>query len=125
MVAKPGRAPREPITVIGLEQAEIDDPGNAGTISTSRPGYVEFVTLSGPETRTLPDPKYIGQELDLFFYSTTGGTCTITSSSPVNQSDHTSLPFLVVGDHVRLVGHYNPIDGWEWRVIVADGVTPA
>lgn len=125
MGAITGRAPRELIAVLGIEPREIDDPGNAGTISTSRPGYVNLVTLSGNETRTLPDPKYIGQELDLFFYSFGGGTCTITSSSPVNQSGHTSLPFLVTGNHVRLVGHYNPTDGWEWRVICADGVTPA
>jgi len=125
MGAIPGRAPREDITILGVEPREIDDPGDAGTISTTRPGYVNLVTLSGDETRTLADPHYIGQELDLFFYDFGGGSCTITSSSPVNQSNHTSLPFLATGDHVRLVGHYNPTDGWEWRVIAADGVTPA
>ena len=122
MGAQPGRAPREPITVIGIEPREIDDPGNAGAISVSRPGYVNLITLSGAQTRTLADPKYIGQELDIFFESDGGGDCVITAASAVNQNGDTIMTFSDTGEHIRLVGHYNPTDEWEWRVICNDGV---
>ena len=121
MAVRPGRPPVENILCCGVEPRQIDDPGSAGTISTNQPGYVLLVS-AGAEARTLSDPVYIGQVLDLFFY-TDGGALTATASSPINQAGNTTMLFEDVGDHLRLVGHYNPTDGWEWRVIVNDGVT--
>ena len=121
MAVRPGRPPVENILTRGVEPRQIDDPGSAGTISTNQPGYVLLVS-AGAEARTLSDPVYIGQVLDLFFY-TDGGALTATASSPINQTGNTTMLFEDVGDHLRLVGHYNPTDGWEWRVIVNDGVT--
>ena len=110
---------RELIYVLGVEPRSIADPGDTNTIDTEESGYVELVS-GGVETRTLADPAFIGQILDLFF-KTDGGDITITASSPVNQAGNTSLVCSDVGEHLRLVGHNNPTDGWEWRVIANDG----
>jgi hypothetical protein len=112
---------REQIYAAGVEPRSIADPGDTNTLDTEESGYVEFVT-GGAETRTLADPAFIGQILDLFF-RTDGGDLTITASSQVNQATNTSLVAQDVGDHLRLVGHYNPTDGWEWRVLANDGWT--
>jgi len=121
MTRRPGRPPRENILGVGVEPRQIDDPGDAGVISTNQPGYVLLVS-AGVESRTLGDPHYIGQIIDLFFYHD-GGTVTITASSPVNQTGNTTMAFADVGDHLRLCGHYNPTDGWEWRIVCNDGIT--
>lgn len=121
MGVRPGRPPKENILALGVEPREIDDPGDAGAISINQPGYCLLVT-TGAETRTLADPSYIGQVMDFFFY-TDGGDCVITAASPINQAGNTTMTFADVGDHLQLCGHYNPTDGWEWRVTVNDGIT--
>lgn len=118
-----GKQQVESILAEGVDPTSIPDPGDAGTLDTSRPGYCDL-SSSGAETRTLADPVFIGQILDLFFI-VDGGDIVITASSPVNQAGNTSLTFADVGDHLRLVGHYNATDGWEWRVITNDGVALA
>lgn len=106
---------------LGVEPRSIADPGDTGTIDTEESGYVNLVS-GGVETRTLADPAFIGQILDLIFI-TDGGTITITASSPVNQNADTSLVVEDVGDHLRLMGAWNATDGWEWKVIINDGYT--
>lgn len=121
MTRRFGRPPRENILAVGVEPRQIDDPGADGTISTNQPGYVLLVS-AGAEARTLGDPVYIGQIIDFFFY-TDGGAVTVTASSPINQAGNTTMLYEDVGDHLRLIGHYNPTDGWEWRVVANDGIT--
>jgi len=104
-----------------LEPAIIADPGDAGTIDPELGGVCEL-TSAGVETRTLGDPTFRGQVLDLMFIED-GGDITITASSPVNQAGNTSLVTSDVGDHLRLAGFFNATDGWEWRVIANDGWT--
>ena len=116
MVAK---VQRESIYALGVEPRSIRDPGNAGTIDTTETGYVELVT-TGAETRTLPDPQFKGQVLDLTFI-TDGGDCVVTTSSPMNQTANNTITFADIGDHQRLVGFWNSTDGWEWREIANDG----
>ncbi len=110
---------RELIYALGVEPRSIADPGDAGTIDTEESGYVQLVT-AGAETRTLADPAFIGQILDLFFI-TDGGDCVVTTSSPMNQTANNTITFADVGDHQRLVGGWNATDGWEWREIANDG----
>ena len=110
---------QETIYAVGVEPRSIADPGNSGTIDTAESGYVDLVS-GGAETRTLADPAFIGQQLDLFVKAD-GGDITITASSLVNQAGNTTLVAADVGDHLRLVGHNNPTDGWEWRVVANDG----
>ena len=109
----------EEINSRGVEPVSIPDPGDALTFDVSRPGYID-ITTAAAETRTLADPVFIGQILDLFFI-VDAGDVTITASSPVNQAGNTSIVGADVGDHIRFVGHYNATDGWEWRVVANDG----
>ena len=114
-----GRPQQERIYALGVEPDVIPDPGNAGTIDVSRSGYLEL-TSAAAETRTLPDPTFRGQVLDIVFISD-GGDCVVTSSSPVNQTGNNTITFTDVGEHTRLVGAYNATDGWEWKTVVNDG----
>lgn len=114
-----GRPQLEAIHALGVEPAIIPDPGNAGTIDVSRSGYLELTTAAA-ETRTLPDPTFRGQIIDIVFIKDVGD-CVITASSPVNQAGNNTITFTDVGEHTRLVGAWNATDGWEWKTIVNDG----
>ena len=117
-----GRPQLEEIYSLGVEPVIIPDPGNAGTIDVSRSGICEL-SSAGPETRTLPDPTFRGQQIDLVMV-VDGGDITITASSPVNQTGHTTIGASAVGGFIRLVGKYNATDGWEWQEVVEDtGIT--
>ena len=118
-MAQGGNPPVEEINARGVEPVVIRDPGASGTIDVSRSGYLEL-TSAGAETRTLPDPTFRGQELDIVFI-VDGGTITMTAASPVNQTGNNTLTWTDVGEHTRLVGAYNATDGWEWKTIVNDG----
>ena len=114
-----GKPQIEEIAAREVAPVIIPAPGDGGTIDVSRSGYLELTT-SGAETRTLPDPTFRGQLLELNFIAD-GGDCVVTSSSPVNQTANNTITFADVGDHQRLVGAWNATDGWEWKEIVNDG----
>lgn len=121
-MALSGNPQVEEINARGVEPVIIADPGNAGTFDVSRPGIIQLTSV-GVETRTLPDPVFRGQQIDLVMV-VDGGDITITASSPVNQTGHTSIVASAVGGFIRLVGKYNATDGWEWQEIVEDtGIT--
>ena len=112
----------ENIYALGVQPAIIPDPGNGGTFEVARSGIIEL-TSAAAETRTLPDPTFRGQQLDLVMV-VDGGDITITASSPVNQTGHTSIVASAVGGFIRLVGKYNATDGWEWQEVMEDtGIT--
>lgn len=107
--------------VLGVQPRELEDPGDGGVLPTAAmTGYINLES-GGVETRTLPDPTFVGQEIGIFF-TVDGGNATVTADSPIDQAGDTSLVFADVGDHIHLVGHHNPTDGWEWRVVCNDGV---
>lgn len=108
----------EEINARGVEPTIIPDPGDGGTFDVSRPGIIE-VTTAGAETRTLPDPVFRGQQIDIVMVAD-GGDCVITASSPVNQTGHTTITLSAIGGFIRLVGKYNATDGWEWQEIMED-----
>lgn len=114
-----GKRQVEDIYAVAVAPEIIPDPGNAGAIEVNRSGYCEL-TSAGAETRTLADPTFRGQILDLVFVSD-GGDCVVTAASPVNQTGNNTITFTDVGEHTRLVGAYNATDGWEWKTIVNDG----
>jgi hypothetical protein len=109
----------EEINARGVEPVKIPDPGDAGAIDVSHSGYCELTT-AGAETRTIADPVYRGQVIDLVFVSD-GGDCVVTAASPLNQTGNTIITFTDIGEHTRMVGFYNATDGWEWRQICNDG----
>ena len=114
-----GKPQLEEIYALGVEPELIPDPGNAGAIDVSRSGYVELSTTAA-QTRTLADPTFRGQILDLVFVLD-GGDCVVTAASPVNQTGNNTITFTDVGEHTRLVCAYNATDGWEWKTVVNDG----
>ncbi len=115
-----GKPQTEEILCRGIEPVKIPDPGDAGAIEVSHPGFCELTT-GGAETRTLADPAFRGEIIDLYcFYD--GGNNVVTAASPINQSANTIMTFTDVGEHIRLIGFYNATDGWEWRVVANDGV---
>ena len=115
-----GKPQREDIYVKGVEPPLILDPGNAGTIDVSRSGVCELSSVGGAQTRSLPDPKFRGQTLDLVFVLD-GGDIVVTAVSPVNQTGNNTITFQDVGALIQLTGAYNATDGWEWKTIVTDG----
>ncbi len=114
-----GQPQTEEILCRGIEPVKIPDPGDTNTIETSHPGYCELTT-AGSETRTLGDPTFKGQIIDLVMIVDVND-CVVTGTSPLNQTGNTILTFADIGDHVRLVGFYNATDGWEWRIVANDG----
>ena len=111
----------EEIDARGVQPVIIPDPGDTNTIDTSRSGYCELTT-GGAEVRTLGDPVFRGQIIDLIFFFD-GGDCVVTADSPINQNGDTIMTFSDIGESVRLMGHHNATDGWEWVIIsLANGV---
>lgn len=55
------------------------DPGDAGTYDVRRHSTFCPITIgASAQTRTVPNPTYVGQEVTLFVKSGGGGTCTVT-----------------------------------------------
>lgn len=107
---------------LNREPGYVPDPGDGGVIGPSTDATVRLVSTQGAgETRTLLDPRYEGQALDLFF-ETDGGEVVITADSAVNQTGNTILTFADGGDHLRLVGARDGSGGAAWRVFANDGV---
>ena len=96
----------------------IADPGDAGAISVATSGSVPLVTAGG-ETRTIADPTFAGQVLNLSL-KTDGGNCVITTASPMNQTGNNTLTGADVGDHIILIGSNDGSD-IEWRLLANDG----
>lgn len=120
MAPSGGRPQVEEIDSRGVAPIIITDPGDAGTIDVSRSGYLELTSAGGGETRTLPDPVFKGQIIDLVFI-VDGSDCVVTASSAVNQTGNTIMTFADIGDHVRMVGAWNTTDGFEWKQVANDG----
>jgi hypothetical protein len=97
---------------------EIDDPGNAGAIPVECSGECGM-TSSGADTRTLPDPTFVGQVLALL-HKVDGGSIAITAAHDFDQATHNVITMSEVEDYIvlrstRLAG------GLRWRVIANDG----
>jgi hypothetical protein len=113
-----GTPPVEEILTRGVKLRQLPDPGDGGAIDVSHPGFCELSSLAA-ETRTLGDPSFKGQEIDLTQFKDQGDIV-VTTASPVNQTGNNTITFQDIGDHIRMVGFWNATDGWEWRVLVDD-----
>ena len=118
-----GRPSRRTVYVLGVEPRELADPGDGGALAATTTCFVALVSAhaSPGETRTLGDPLFVGQELDLIF-ETDGGDCVVTADSAVNQTGNNTLTFADAGDHLRLIGARDGAGAYEWRVVANDGV---
>jgi len=96
----------------------IADPGASGAIPVIKSGSVSIVS-AGAETRTVADPSFVGQTLNIGL-KTDGGAVTLTAASPVNQTGNNTLIFADVGDHLLLMASEDGAD-IEWRIVANDG----
>ena len=97
----------------------IADPGASGAIPVIKSGSVSIVSAA-TETRTVADPSFVGQTLNIGL-KTDGGAVTLTAASPVNQTGNNTLIFADVGDHLLLMASEDGSD-IEWRIVANDGV---
>ena len=118
-MALTGKPQVEEIAAREVAPVIIADPGDGGAIDVSRSGYCALST-GGAETRTLADPTYRGQQLDLVLLAD-GGDCVVTTASAMNQTGNNTITFADVGDHQRLVGIEDAAGSFEWREIANDG----
>lgn len=97
----------------------IADPGDGNDIVVTRSGSVSLVTAAA-ETRGLPIPTFVGQELNLGF-TTDVDDCVITAASAVNQTGNNTLTFADAGDQMLLISIYLGA-ALVWRIVSNDGV---
>lgn len=81
---------------------EIEDPGDAGVITSEGKSHVVCaMTSGGAETRTLPDPTRVGIVLCLNL-NVDGGAVVVTAASDVNQAGDNIMTFADAGDEITL-----------------------
>jgi hypothetical protein len=93
---------------------------NGDGIKPDRSPCVAVLKTYGAETRALPAPIALGQELTITM-DTDGGDCVVTASHAVNQAGNTILTFDNVGETIRLVA-ISIAGAFRWRVVANDGV---
>lgn len=99
--------------------ATVADPGNAGAIPVLVSGVV-VLTSGGAETRTLADPTFLGQTLELIA-GPVAGNVVVTAATPINQAANTAMTFGAPQDFIALKA-VNIGPGFGWRVVANDGV---
>ena len=110
--------PAVSVTAAGNAQSVVADPGASGAIPITGSGSCAIVSV-GVETRTLADPAVVGSILSIYF-KTDGGTITLTSASPMNQTGNNTWVAADEGDQLTLIAVEDGADK-EWRVLEEDG----
>ena len=104
---------------MGLKHV-IADPGDAEAIPVTSDGYCPIVTAK-PETRTVANPSYAGQEL-LLMMKTDAGDCVITFAAAFSEDGDTTITLDDAGDMARFVAIYVGT-GLRWRAVAIQGAT--
>lgn len=103
-----------------IAEYELVPSVNAGAIVPDRSPAVEAIKTAAAETRTLPRPLSVGQELTIIL-SVDAGDCVITAAAAINAAGNTIMTFDNAGDLIRLIAV--PIGAaLYWRVVGNDGV---
>lgn len=104
--------------------SHIIDPGASGIININQsPAYMDLVTGSSGETRTLKDPSGAGQLLILNLRTDGGGDCTVTADSAINQTGNTIITFGDANDNIFMYSIRDGSDAFAWRISNNDGTT--
>lgn len=110
-----------------LAQAEIADPGNAGTLAVFKSLVVCNLVSVGAETRTLPLPTRAGVVVTIYA-RTVGGTITLTVTGGLDLNGTTTFAFTAVNQYLVLES-FRKADGTFIWLKVSDyglgNVTPA
>jgi hypothetical protein len=79
----------------------ITDPGDGGTIDVSNSGFLGLTHVTGSESRTLPDPTFLGQEIIVYLdedLDAYGGRIDVNSANDFSNSPaHSTMEFDAVG----------------------------
>jgi hypothetical protein len=103
-----------------IAEFEMVPVGNGGAIIPDRSPAVQNLRTVAAETRTLPRPLNVGQELTIVL-GVDGGDCVVTAAAAINAAGNTVMTFDNAGDMIRLVAV--PIGAnLFWRVVGNDGV---
>ena len=99
----------------------VSDPGNGGAIPVGNYNTICNMTSTGAsDTRTVANPKYLGQTCTLAL-DVDGGGLDITAASAVNQAGNTVMDFSHAGDFAKLCAVHQA-GALRWQVIGSDGV---
>jgi len=111
------------MSATNLNTSEITDPGDAAAIPVTSVDILCGLDSSGGETRTLPDPKMVGQKAYFIsaWTSGMGGTILMTADSDVDQTGNDKILFNSDGDFVALIG-VKRLGSLRWQIIGSDGV---
>lgn len=111
------------LTDLHLADFLLDDPGDAGTIKTSRDRAVCLLTSSTSETRTLNNPIKAGLRLTLALTSYGGAIQVSTQdSTPLDANSNSAVVLTAAGSWVDLLAL--DIGGTlQWRVTGHEGTT--
>lgn len=101
----------------------ITDPGNAGAIPVTVSGVCKMASGASGETRTLANPTFVGQRINLVLGTDGGGDAVVTVASAINQTGNNTITFNDAGDQVELVGVQIATSTMRWRLVVNNGAT--
>lgn len=97
------------------------DPGDEGTLVCANKMPMDWAIITaGVETRTLATPLSDGQTIFIVL-DEDGGNCTLTVSSPFDQTGNNTIEFGDAGDFIAL--HSVKVgSNYRWRILGSDGV---
>lgn len=110
------------LTVHGLLEEPIADPGPAGAIPVTASGHCPLVAGATGETRTLAAPTLAGQLLSLNLDATGGGSIAVTVAGGLDDAGHTMATFTHAGETLTLLGT-KVGTAKRWRLLANDGTT--
>ena len=116
----------------GATWGEIADPGNGGTISVTRSGVCNLVSVGADETRTLPAPAWVGQSVVLCM-QTDGGDIVVTAPTQgVNSTNESTMTFQnpleahwLMGVLVNLVNGSSARGTIQWMAVTGEAANSA
>lgn len=96
------------------------DPGDAEAIAPTRTSTSVAITTADAETRTLSDPTFVGQVLNVSL-DVDGGDAVITADTAVNTAGNNTMTMADAGDLISFVSV--AVAGVPvWRITANDGV---
>lgn len=107
--------------VVESPSNEIADPGTGGTIAVTKSGLCAMTSTAPAQARALPNPTFIGQEVQLL-HAVDGGSLVVTAAGPINQTGNTVMTLAEVNDWIVLKGVELAGGVMRWRVLANDGV---
>jgi len=91
-----------PVTTGRYVPELLSDPGDGGTLANDQTGSIPITVSGGNETRSLPDPEYVGLQLQITLDVNNGTNVTITASSALNSTGNDTITMGTAGQSITL-----------------------